>query len=111
MNNNKLFHLHNNDNYADWDYDMLPGSVHFWENIEAYYWLHKLNYDGWINYDLFPTRLDAVESSRQAIAHTKLIIDFIRNLDNKKMDRMIQDENVLEMQAYLWEGLFARNKA
>lgn len=106
MKEKKLFHLHNNDNYADWDYDMLPGSVHFWENIESHYWLYKLNYNGWINFDLFPTRLDAIESSRQSIAHTKKIINFIESLDGQKMERMIQEENILEMQAYLWGSLF-----
>ena len=85
---------------------MLPGSVHFWENIEAYYWLYKLNYDGWINFDLFPTRLDATETSRQSIAHTKKIINFIKSLDEQKMERMIKEENILEMQAYLWNELF-----
>jgi hypothetical protein len=29
MKENKLFHLHNNDNCLDWDYDMLPGSCSF----------------------------------------------------------------------------------
>ena len=30
MNENRLVHLHSNDNYGDWDYDMIPASVHFW---------------------------------------------------------------------------------
>jgi xylose isomerase len=106
MKENKLFHLHNNDNYSDWDYDMLPGSVHFWENIEAYYWLNKLNYDGWINFDIFPARMNAIESSRLSIDSTKKIINFIKNLDDNKMDMMIKEENILEMQAYLWNKIF-----
>ena len=101
----KLFHIHNNDNYRDWDYDMLPGSVHFWENIEAFYWLDKLNYDGWINFDLFPTRIDAIESSRLSIEITKRMVSFIQNTDQNRMDRMIEEGNTLEMQAFLWENL------
>jgi len=106
MKENKLFHLHNNDNYSDWDYDMLPGSVHFWENLEAYYWLYRLGYNGWINFDIFPTRIDALESSRLSIEHTKKIINFIKGLDEKKLEYMIKSESVLEMQAYLWKSIF-----
>ena len=106
MKEGKLFHLHNNDNYSDWDYDLLPASVHLWENIEAHYWLYRLGYDGWINFDIFPTRFDAIEASRISIEVTKKMIDFIKNLDDKKMQQMIQEENVLKMQAYLWERFF-----
>jgi xylose isomerase len=106
MKEHKLFHLHSNDNYSDWDYDMLPGTVHFWENIEAYYWLNKLNYDGWINFDIFPTRIDALKSSNLCIENTKKIINFIKSLDDKKMERMIRDEDILDMQTYLWEKIF-----
>jgi sugar phosphate isomerase/epimerase len=103
---NKLFHLHSNDNYSDWDYDMLPGTVHFWENIEVYYWLNKLGYDGWINFDIFPTRIDALESSNLCIENTKRIINLIKSLDVNEMERMINEECILEMQAYLWKKIF-----
>jgi len=29
----KLYHTHFNDNYRDWDHDMIVGSVHLWELV------------------------------------------------------------------------------
>jgi sugar phosphate isomerase/epimerase len=106
MKENKLFHLHNNDNYNDWDYDMLPGSVHFWENIEVFYWLNKLGYNGWINFDIFPTRFDATKASSLCIKNTKKIVDFVTGLDEKLIQEYFNGDNVLDMQAYLWDKLF-----
>jgi len=48
----RLFYLHLNDNYRDWDYDMIVGGVHIWETLELLYWLNKLGYDGWYTLDL-----------------------------------------------------------
>jgi hypothetical protein len=67
-----------------------------------------LGYDGWINFDIFPTRMDAIESSRLSIDTTKKMIQFINEIDKQKMDRMIAEENVLEMQAYLWDQIFQK---
>jgi len=50
--------------------------------------------------------MDAIESSRLSIEHTKKIINFIKSLDDKKMEEMIKDDNILGMQAYLWEKIF-----
>jgi sugar phosphate isomerase/epimerase len=58
----KLFHTHINDNTRLWDDDMVIGSVHFLETLELLYWLHKVEYDGWISFNPHtqledPTRL------------------------------------------------------
>lgn len=106
MKENKLFHLHSNDNYGDWDYDMLPGTVHFWENIEAFYWLHKLGYNGWINFDIFPTRFDSVKSSSLSIKHTKKIVDFVKELDEMVIENFLKNEDILKIHEYLWDRLF-----
>ncbi len=34
----KLFCTHFNDNGGDWDWDMIPGSVHVWVLLEALYY-------------------------------------------------------------------------
>ena len=106
MNRNRLVHLHSNDNYGDWDYDMIPGSVHFWENIEIFYWLYKLDYNGWINFDICPFREDAIKSCSLSIRHTKKIVEFIKKLDILKLDQIISENDALASQEYLWNMLF-----
>ena len=56
----KLFHVHVNDNYRNWDWDMVPGTVNFWEFVEFCMYLDKLNYTEWITADVFPQRNEAV---------------------------------------------------
>lgn len=48
----KLFHVHVDDNYGDWDRDMPPGSVHnFMPFLEA---LKKIGYVGSLSMDVWP---------------------------------------------------------
>ncbi len=53
---NRLFHLHFNDNYGYSDDDMPVGTVHWPQYIELMYWLEKLGYEGWYSIDLYPYR-------------------------------------------------------
>lgn len=56
----RLFHVHVNDNYRNWDWDMVPGTVNFWETIEFCMYLDKIGYNEWLTADVFPQRHDAV---------------------------------------------------
>jgi xylose isomerase len=48
----KLFHIHVDDNYGDWDRDMPPGTVHnFSEFLEA---LKRVGYRGYLSMDVWP---------------------------------------------------------
>ena len=48
----KLFHIHVDDNYGDWDRDMPPGSVHdFRPFVEA---VKKIGYKGSLSMDIWP---------------------------------------------------------
>ncbi|MFC1677785.1 sugar phosphate isomerase/epimerase family protein [Planctomycetota bacterium] len=106
MNRNRLVHLHSNDNYDDWDYDMIPGSVHFWQNIELFYWLDKLGYQGWINFDICPFREESVKACTLSIRHTKKLVEFAQKLDSAIMDKSIANNDALAAQEYLWKILF-----
>jgi len=64
---NRLFHLHLNDNYGWSDDDMPVGTVHWPQYIELFYWLKKLNYSGWYSLDLYPYRDDATEACNASI--------------------------------------------
>jgi len=104
---NRLVHLHSNDNYSDWDYDMIPGSVHFWENLEFCYWINKIGYDGWINFDICPFREDAVRACNLSIKHTKKMVEFAQKLDDSIIEKVTASNDALAAQEYLWEMLFA----
>jgi xylose isomerase len=57
----RLFLVHVNDNYREWDWDLIPGSVSPWELVESMFYLRLLNYTGWLTADVAPFRLDPVK--------------------------------------------------
>jgi len=67
----RLFHLHLNDNYGDWDWDLLPGSVRPWELFELLFWLEEIGYKGWLSLDMFPPREDPRRLCEAAIARVR----------------------------------------
>ncbi|RPH62570.1 MAG: sugar phosphate isomerase/epimerase [Chloroflexi bacterium] len=58
----KLFLVHVNDNYRNWDWDMIPGSVNTWDLVECMYYLGEIGYRGWLTSDVAPFRLDSVKT-------------------------------------------------
>lgn len=67
MREGRLFHLHLNDNYRDWDHDMLPGTVNLWDALELFYWLVAMDFDGWWGIDIYPYREDGHRALRRTI--------------------------------------------
>ena len=58
----KLFLVHVNDNYRNWDWDMIPGSINTWDLVELMFYLDELGYEGWMTSDVAPFRLDAAKT-------------------------------------------------
>jgi xylose isomerase len=56
----RLFVVHVNDNYRGWDWDLIPGSVNWWDWIECLLYLDTVGFDDWIVSDVMPGRLDGV---------------------------------------------------
>ncbi|MFA6101710.1 MAG: sugar phosphate isomerase/epimerase family protein [Victivallaceae bacterium] len=64
---NRLFHMHFNDNYKQWDDDMIVGSIHTIDYLELLYWLDECGYDGWLSMDQYPYREDAAGAISESI--------------------------------------------
>jgi len=67
MQSGRLYHLHLNDNYRDWDHDMIPGAVNLWETVELFYWLEKMGFDGWYGIDIYPYREDGARALQRTV--------------------------------------------
>lgn len=63
----KLFNIHINDNYGDWDWDLIPGTIHIWQYLEFLLWLKIVGYKGWMLMDVSPNRDDPVKIFSQSI--------------------------------------------
>lgn len=58
----KLYLVHVNDNYRNWDWDMIPGSINTWDLVELMFHLGEIGYEGWVTSDVAPFRLDRVRA-------------------------------------------------
>jgi xylose isomerase len=85
----KLFHVHFNDNYRYWDDDMLVASVHLWEYVEVFYWLRKINYEGWISLDVYPYREDVRKFCQTSIKNLDLVSRLVDVIGTPSLDECI----------------------
>ncbi len=92
----RLFYVHFNDNGSEWDWDMLPGSVNLWDLVEMLFYLERLDWEGWLAYDVLTRDGDPVETMEATIA----IVEAAREL----LDKLGRDR----LQAFIEEGIPAR---
>jgi len=107
----KLFLVHGNDNYRNWDWDLIPGSINFWDLIESTFYLRKVKYDGWVAFDVFPARLDAVETMRSSIRMYSLAESILDTIGHERLARSIASGNVLKTMDQFQSALETRRVA
>jgi len=83
----KLFNVHFNDAYREWDDDMIPGTVNVWETLEFLYCCRITGYNGWYGLDMYPYREDGLAACSMAIRHLKSMIKLVDTLDEKALRR------------------------
>jgi len=88
----KLFTVHLNDNYRDWDDDMVVGTVHFWETLEFFYYLDRSNYEGWLNIDIYPYRENPSVACQTSIDNINFMLKIVDKIDSIKTLKNFQME-------------------
>jgi sugar phosphate isomerase/epimerase len=107
----KLFQVHVNDNYRDWDHDLIIGSVTFWETLEFFYWLERCGWDGWYILDIFPYRLDGSEALQQGVDRTIRLIELAKKIGTASFKDSLSRSDVLSAGKELWGTLFGAGVA
>lgn len=74
---NRLFHVHLNDNYRISDDDMIVGSVHWPQFLEFFYWMERLGYNGWYSLDIYPYRDDPDAACEASITFVNGALKFV----------------------------------
>ncbi|RME78407.1 MAG: sugar phosphate isomerase/epimerase [Chloroflexi bacterium] len=93
----RLFLVHINDNYRNWDWDLIPGTVNFWDWLETLLVLDEVGYDGWLVSDVFPSRTDPVETlsaSYRAILYAEKLLD---NFGRDRLRQMVRQRDVIRV--------------
>jgi xylose isomerase len=105
----RLFLVHINDNYRNWDWDLIPGSVNFWDWLETIFVLDQVGYQGWLVSDVFPARTDPVETlsaSYRAITYAEALLD---ELGRQRLIDMIHQRESIKVFDELQKHLLRRN--
>ena len=87
----RLFYVHFNDNGREWDWDMLPGSVNLWDLIEMMFYLDRMNWEGWLAYDVLTRDGNPVETMNATIAIVKTAEALLDKLGRDKLEAFVQE--------------------
>lgn len=104
MMENRLRQIHLNDNFRDWDHDLIPGTATVWEHVEFFYWIRKMGYDDWFSLDIFPYRDDdSVEVLNCASRICHKCVRIADKLIEMNIEQTIRDGKHLEIMRTLWD--------
>ena len=101
----KLDYLHLNDNYGDWDDDMLVGSVHIIAYLELIYWLKRINYKGWLTLDIFPYRENGVAAATQCKEWIEAMFRSVDRIGMNGFAQVIRNADACEATALIRKAL------
>ncbi len=104
----KLFQVHVNDNYRDWDHDLIIGSVHFWETLEFFYWLRRCGWDGWFILDIFPYREDGSSALQEGVNRVQRFLDLAEKIDGAALRERLLKADAIGANALIWEQVVRR---
>jgi len=99
----RLYQVHVNDNYGDWDSDLLVGQVNFWSTLEFFYWLKRVGYDSWYIMDFFPYREDGPAALAQCIRNARRFAELAARLDAGQIERLQQAGDPVVLGEVLWQ--------
>lgn len=97
----KLFYVHINDNYRDWDWDLVPGVVHFWEYVECAMYLERVGYSGWFTSDVFPGRNDPVRTFSKTFEWMDFVFAVADRIDCGELFEKMNSEDAFGMLDYV----------
>ena len=89
--NNRLFYVHFNDNAREWDWDMLPGSVNVWDLVEVVFYLKRLQWDGWLSYDVAMREGTIVDGMSASISIVKTAEAFVEKIGVETLEGYIKE--------------------
>lgn len=87
----KLFLVHVNDNYRNWDWDMIPGSINVWDLVELMFYLDELEYKGWVTSDVAPFRIDAVRTMSSTYRSVVWAQKVVEKIGREELRRIVRE--------------------
>ncbi|TDF91140.1 sugar phosphate isomerase/epimerase family protein [Paenibacillus piri] len=102
----RLFYVHFNDNDRAWDWDMLPGSVNLWDLVETIYYLDRMNWSGWLTYDVYSRHGDPAEAFAVTFRIMETAKEIVEKLGRNEIQALIEEGVPARAFDYLFKKLF-----
>jgi len=99
----RLNQIHLNDNYRDWDHDLVPGAVNVWDHVEFFYWVRKLSYRGWFCIDVFPYRENGAEALQRTVQVCRACVRMADRLEGAGVEELLRTSRHLEAMRLMWD--------
>lgn len=93
---NKLWHVHLNDNYQHADSDLMPGTVHTMAFLELFFWLKRLDYEGYVTFDTVAHSHDPNEVTAESVRFTQALIASADRINNDEIDHIFSTDNPIK---------------
>jgi len=87
----RLFYVHFNDNGREWDWDMLPAAVNLWDTVEMLFYMERLDWNGWLAYDIVTRNGDPVETMEVGIEIVERARELLDKLGCARMEELIAE--------------------
>ena len=97
----RLFYIHINDNYRNWDWDLLPATINFWDFVEFAAYMNRVGYDGWITADVFPQRHDPIKIMEKTFEWMDMVFELAEKFDEAKLREMRDSNASLDILDYM----------
>jgi len=97
----RLFYVHVNDNYRNWDWDLVPGTVNYWDYLEFFLYLKRVGYDNWLTADVFPQRHDPVRIMEKTFEWMDALLDAVDLLDETTLFEMMNTKDAFDILDYV----------
>ncbi len=101
-----LDHIHFNDNLGEWDWDMIPGIMRFWEDLELIFWLRETGYLKWYSIDIIMPRGDPAKACQQSVRNIQRLYRLAEKLDRKEILANLGKTSHPENQRLVWDLIF-----
>jgi xylose isomerase len=86
----RLFYIHFNDNGRDWDWDMIPGSINLWDLLEVMFYVKRLDWEGWVSYDVVTRKGDIVKNMEASISIIEQANKLVEKIGMEKLEGFIK---------------------
>ena len=104
---NKLFHMHFNDNHGSWDDDMIVASVHSTIYIDLLFHLKKTGYQGWLSMDQYPYREHATDAIAESVLWVRRFEEIVES-NFTEIENLIRKDDAVETSRFMRKALFGK---